>query len=292
MKFKNSIFIILTLTFYSCQQEDYFFGEILTPKNINVDYQITGASADSPYGDGSGEVIFTTSADNSLSYKYIIKGVEYLAPSGQKSHLFSDPGVQTYTVSVVAIGSAGVQSTTAINIDVYVEYIPPPDLITMLTSDSQRTWRMKSEAPFHFGLGPFEGEEPFAWYSAGVGEKAYTGMYDDRLIFNIDGSFTHLTNGTVFGFEEYLVPDFGPSDQEANDLGEVDHYPLEDYSEQWSLSGPGGVETLSLTGNAFISFYVGNHTYKILERTPNEMLLQVTESDEGYEWYFRLIAED
>ena len=47
-----------------------------------------------------------------------------------------------------------------------------------------------------------------------------------------------------------------------------------------------------LPGNAFLSFYVGNHTYKILERTPNEMLVQVTESDEGYEWYFRLIAED
>jgi hypothetical protein len=58
------------------------------------------------------------------------------------------------------------------------------------------------------------------------------------------------------------------------------------------LSGPGGVETLSLTGNAFISLYVGSHTYKIVERTPNEMTLQVTEADEGYEWYLRMIAED
>ena len=291
MKHKNILFLLLTITF-SCQQEDFFFGEILIPDNIIVDYQVVGASADSPYGDGSGQVIFTTSADNSLSYKYIIKGAEYLAPSGQKSHLFSDPGIQTYTVSVVAIGSAGVQSSTVVSLDVYVEYIPPPDLITMLTSDSQRTWRMKSESPYHFGLGPFEGEEPFAWYSAAPNEKSYTGMYDDRYIFNIDGTFTHLTNETVFGFEEYLVQDFGPSDQEANNLGEVDHYPLEEYSEQWSLSGPGGVETLSLTGNAFISLYVGSHTYKIVERTPNEMTLQVTEADEGYEWYLRMIAED
>ena len=132
MEYKNLLFLFLTITFYSCQQEDYFFGEILTPENIIVDYEIKGASADSPYGDGSGEVIFTTSADNSLSYKYIIKGVEYLAPSGQKSHLFSDPGIQTYTVSVIAIGSAGVQSSTVVNLDVYVEYIPPPDLILSL----------------------------------------------------------------------------------------------------------------------------------------------------------------
>ena len=71
MKYKNSLFLFLIITLYSCQQEDYFFGEILTPKNIIVDYQITGASVDYPFGDGSGEVIFTTSADNTLSYKYI-----------------------------------------------------------------------------------------------------------------------------------------------------------------------------------------------------------------------------
>jgi hypothetical protein len=65
MKHKNILFLLLTLTF-SCQQEDFFFGEILTPDNIIVDYQVVGASADSPYGDGSGQVIFTTSADNSL----------------------------------------------------------------------------------------------------------------------------------------------------------------------------------------------------------------------------------
>ena len=49
-------------------------------------------------------------------------------------HLFPDHGVQTY--GVVAIGVGGLKSTKHF-IDVYVEYIPPPDLITMLTSDSQ-----------------------------------------------------------------------------------------------------------------------------------------------------------
>lgn len=292
MNYKNLLFLLSSLLLVSCQQEDYFFGDIKAPENINVEYQIIGASTETPYGDGSGEVIFTSSADNSLSFNYSIKGADYLAPSGKMVHLFSDPGVQTYSVSVVAIGVAGVKSSKTVQIDVYVEYIPPPDLITMLTSDSQRTWRIKNESPFHFGLGPFEGEDPFEWYSAAPNEKSYTGMYDDRYIFNIDGTFTHLTNETVFGFEEYLNADFGPSDQQSNDLGEVDHFPLEDYSEQWSLSGPGGVETLSLTGNAFISFYVGNHTYKIIERTPNEMTLQVTEADEEFEWYLRMIAED
>lgn len=76
------------MTLISCQQEDYFFGDIKAPENINVEYQIVGASTETPYGDGTGEVIFTSSADNSLSFSYIIKGADYLAPSGQMVHLF------------------------------------------------------------------------------------------------------------------------------------------------------------------------------------------------------------
>ncbi|GIR81535.1 MAG: hypothetical protein CM15mP83_2610 [Flavobacteriaceae bacterium] len=45
----------------------------------------------------------------------------------------------------------------------------------------------------------------------------------------------------------------------------------------------------SLTGGAFISFFVGNHTYKIVERTPQRNLFQVTEYDEEFEWYLRMI---
>ena len=40
-----------------------------------------------------------------------------------------------------------------------------------------------------------------------------------------------------------------------------------DYSEQWSLSAPGGVETLSLTNLAFTGYYTGgNHEYIIFSR--------------------------
>ena len=57
--------------------------------------------------------------------------------------------------------------------------------------------------PFHFGLGPFEGSHLHG-IAMTPNERNLTLEYDDRYIFNIDGTFTHLTNETVFGFEEYL----------------------------------------------------------------------------------------
>ena len=290
------IFIICSIIIsFSCEKEEYIFGEIITPTDIILDIEIVGSSESKPYGDGTGLVRFNSSSKNGLSYKYSIDGVDYLSANGRLEHLFSKSGINKYNVNLVAVGTGGTQSSLAKTISVYVEYIPPPELITTLTLDNQRTWRMKFEAPYHFGLGPFEGTEPFAWYSAAPYEKDYTGMYDDRFTLFLDGNFFHDTGAesTIYGLDEYLDVDFGIEDAYINEWGEYEHYPLEDYSASWSLSAPGGIETLTISGNGFFSFYCGgNNQYKILERSPNEILLQTTEGDESLEWYIRLIAED
>lgn len=285
--------LLLLTMFVSCSEENYEFGQIIIPSKIEFSVEVLGADATNPYGDGTGQVVFKTTANNALAFKYIIEGVEYVSPSGRLSHLFTSSGLNEYTINIFAIGTAGVQSNLVQTVKVLVLYEPPAELLTMLHLNSQRTWRIKAEGPDHFGLGPGLGDDPFSWYSASPNEKSYTGMYDDRYVFNEDGTFTHVTNGTVFGFEEYLNNDIGASGEEANDLGEVDHYPLDDYSANWTLSAPAGQETLNLTGKAFIGMYVGgNHQYKIMSRTDNEMVLQTTEGDEEFDWHFRLIAED
>ena len=285
--------LLLLIMFVSCSEENYEFGQIIIPSEIDFSVEVLGADATNPYGDGTGQVVFTTTANNALAFKYIIGGVEYVSPSGRLSHLFTSPGLNEYTINTFAIGTAGVQSNLVQTVEVLVLYEPPAELLTMLHLNSQRTWRIKAEGPDHFGLGPGLGDDPFAWYSASPNEKSYTGMYDDRYVFNEDGTFTHVTNGTVFGFEEYLNNDIGASGEVANDLGEVDHYPLDEYSANWTLSAPAGQETLNLTGIAFIGMYVGgNHQYKIMSRTENEMVLQTTEDDEEFDWHVRLIADD
>ena len=197
--------LLLLTMFVSCSEENYEFGQIIIPSKIEFSVEVLGADATNPYGDGTGQVVFKTTANNALAFKYIIEGVEYVSPSGRLSHLFTSSGLNEYTINIFAIGTAGVQSNLVQTVKVLVLYEPPAELLTMLHLNSQRTWRIKAEGPDHFGLGPGLGDDPFSWYSASPNEKSYTGMYDDRYVFNEDGTFTHVTNGTVFGFEEYCA---------------------------------------------------------------------------------------
>ena len=292
-----AMFLMVT----SCQEEDLTFGDVVAPSNIQISATIVGADASNPNGDGSGVVNFVTTADNAISYQYVYNGARTPAPSGIKSYSFATLGLTTYTITVIAYGTGGASSSETIDIEVLSLYEPPADLITMLTSDSSRTWRIKSETGSHFGLGPVGGEFNL-WYQASPEEKAGLGMYDDRYIFNIDGTFTHITDstnddggvnpdGTVFG-REVLIDELNGNGAGTANGADIENYPYSDYSTQWFLTAPGGVETLSITGIGFLGYYIGgNHTYKIVSRTANEMSLQSTDGNGDFDWGFKLIAE-
>ena len=66
------LFVSLTFVFVSCEidsfaEEDQFsFGDITAPTNVQISASIAGTSSDNPNGDGSGEVSFSGSADNAI----------------------------------------------------------------------------------------------------------------------------------------------------------------------------------------------------------------------------------
>ena len=62
---------------------------------------------------------------------------------------------------------------------------------TMLTGGEgkTKTWRVAAELDKHLGCGP-SGTTGTEWYAAKAGEKAGTGLYDLRLDFAWDGSYT------------------------------------------------------------------------------------------------------
>jgi hypothetical protein len=312
-KIKNILGLALTacILFISCQEDDYTFGPIVTPSNIQITADIVGADAANPNGDGSGTVHFSATATNAVSFKYVFNGAEEVALSGRKTYNFSDLGVNTYTVTVVASGTAGVTSSASIQVQVLSVYAPPADLKTKLygfdpsnpTATSSKTWRIKSEKSGHFGLGPVGGTVPTEWYGAGPNEKAGVGMYDDRFIFNSDGTFVHITDntndtggtdpsGTIFGRDPHIVNDLGPNTGSVNGA-DIENYLYNDYTENWTLTAPGGVETINLTGLAFIGYYTGgNHQYQIFDRgVANEMLLRTTDAASAFDWWF-IIASD
>jgi hypothetical protein len=289
------------LVLLGCQEDDYTFGEIIAPSNIQVTAEIVGADDANPNGDGTGVVNFTATADNAVSFKYVFDGAETVALSGETSISFSSLGLNTYTVTVVASGTAGISSTKSIQVDVLSTYAPPVELISKLygfnaadpAAVTSRTWRVQSAKPGHFGLGPVGGSTPTEWYSAGVEEKASVGMYDDRFIFSSDGSFTHVTNGDVFGRDPFIVNDLGPNTAGSVNGADIENFAFEGYTESYTLTAPGGVETISLSGNAFIGYYTGgNHQYEIFQRdTPNEIIVKTTDGTPEFDWWFILVVE-
>lgn len=295
MKKVNYILIFLfslTLTFQGCQEDDYQFGDIKAPSNIQLKAWITGADAANPYGDGSGEVEIVARADNAVSYKFVYNGNEYVSTSGRQKFIFSTLGVNTYTINVVVSGAAGITSSESMQVEVLASYSPPADLLAKLTNNSSRTFRIKSEGNKHFGLGPVGGATPCEWYGAGPNEKVGTGMYDDRYTFNANGTFTHVTGGTIFGRDPHMPNDLGATTIAPNGA-DIENYPLNDYSASWSLTAPGGVETINLTGTAFIGYYTGgNHQYQIFDRSaPDEFLIRTTDAATEFDWWFIIIAE-
>ena len=291
LKYKLLIPILgLVLIFSSCQDDDYTFGELTAPANIDLNWDIVGADASNPNGDGSGAVTFTAKADNATAYHIVVQNITKLAKGGSISHNFTELGLVTYPVTVIAFGTGGASSSKTFEVEVLSTYAPPADLITMLTSNSSRTWKIASAINKHFGLGPVGGTTISEWYGAGPNEKDGLGMYDDRYTFDIDGTFTHVTNGDVFGRID-LIDELGGSGGTVNGA-DVENYLYGDYSEQWSLSAPGGVETLSLTNLAFTGYYTGgNHEYIIFSRSDNEMVLTTTDGNNEFNWWFILIPE-
>ncbi|MBQ4822349.1 family 16 glycosylhydrolase [Aquimarina sp. MMG016] len=302
LKYSLGIFIALNSLLFGCQEDDASVGEIIAPSNIQVSIDIVGADANNPNGDGSGTVNFSATADNAITYKFVFNGNEEVSPSGNKTYDFSVTGISTYTITVIAVGTGGISSSTSVDVEVLVLYEPPIELITLLTTGS---WRIKSEASGHFGLGPVGANVPAEFFAAPPNDKAGVGMYDDRYIFSADGTFTHITNsenddptedpsGTVFG-RINLIDELGSHSITPNGA-DIENYPLDDYTGGWSVSAPGGLETLNLTGTGFIGYYTGgNHRYELFrfaQQPPNELILRTTDGNNEFDWWFIITSEE
>jgi len=286
----------------SCQ-DDATVGDLLTPTNLQVTATIVGQDANNPNGDGSGVVNFSASADDTITYRFVYGSNQKTAPGGTATFTFSNLGVNTYTVTVIAYGTAGNSTSTTIEVDVLATYAPPAELIDKLVGNGSRSWRIKSEQQGHFGLGPVGGTVPTEWYGAGPEEKAAVGMYDDRYIFSSDGTFTFVTDntnddpttdtsGTVFG-RIGQIEDLGGSGGTPNGA-DLENLPYNDFNETWALIAPGGVETITLSGNGFIGYYTGgSQTYEIFDRSvPNELILRTTDGNNEFDWWFIITSAE
>lgn len=301
--FKILIASIALFAFVSCEidsfaeDDQYSFGDISAPTNVQVTASIVGQSSDNPNGDGSGEVTFSGSADNAITYKFVYNGIETLSSDGNMELTFSKLGLHNYTVTIVAVGKGGTTSSQAITVQVLVTYTPPAELIAQLTTG---TWRIAAEEYEHMGVGPNEAPDPW-WWQAPAYAKASSGLYDDRYTFNSDGTFTFSAgaDSELFGKVIPLERDFG-GDRGQTSLANNEHenYPVtqddvDKISGTWYISAPGGVETLNFTGLGHVGFYIGSHSLEILDRSKShEIRLKNYFADENNAWWWKITNKD
>ena len=292
-KFISLIFLIIFTS--SCGGNDGGIDPgnpvVEVPKNLQVTTEISGASVEIPEGDGSGEVTYKATADNTLSFRLEYDGSSKPMPNGEIAVTFDIPGVHQYEVKITALGKENTSISKNLTTEVNREYEIPADLLTFLTNNDTQKWRIKSEAAGHFGVGPLDGSSPEYW-AAHAFEKDYTSMYNSEYTFGVANLFEHKTDGAVYGKKVPLVEDLGTTTEVPNADEEYENYPLEDYAGTWQYAPIYGKETIYLSDLGFLGFYIGGtHAYTIIARTDAEMVVR-TEGFDGNGWFFILTTEE
>jgi len=202
------------------------------------------------------------------------------------------PYAGTYTITLTVFSKGGSKSSskeiTIAEDDLGLLNNP---IYTMLTGGTDgtgsKTWYLDSLSVGHMGVGPDPesalGPVP-EWWAAGEGDKAGVGLYDDRYVFSLNGfGFDMITQGEVY-IHNTLSASFPGSYENAGDYTA----PLPDQiGESWLLT-EGDQNTITISNNAFIGFYTGVNTYRILEITDSTLSLQYGHHAGGFNWYLKL----
>jgi PKD repeat protein len=205
------------------------------------------------------------------------------------------PYAGTYTVKLTVFSSGGSKSSTQ-EITIAQDNLgllsnPIYILLTGgINGPGYKTWVIDSMATGHLGVGPDPvsplGNTPEYW-SAGPLDKAGAGLYGDKYVFHLNGfKFDMINNGDVY-VHNSLSANFPGSFQ---NLGDFTAPYADQMNESWTLLENADT-TITLTNNAFMGFYSGVQTYKILDITDSTLSLQYKHHAGGLNWYLRLKSE-
>lgn len=277
----------------SCQKTEYEFGDIKNPESLTLDIIIAGTDVSNPDGNGTGLVNIISTASNALTYQIDFgDGIVKMVPSGKTEYKYGIPGTNEYTITVNAIGTAGVVSTLSKKIRVNVIFEIPTAILEALTNNDSKTWVTDNEASGHIGVGPADNFEPI-WYQAAPNEKASVGcLYDDEIRFTKDANnrvYMELDNKGQSFVQGASVGYYGFSGPEAcYDLNTAGSKPLifSDASSGSSTSNSTGIQFI-VPGDGIINFATGSNSYEILSITESTMHLRSIGVD-GNAWYQKL----
>ncbi len=301
----NIVSIFALLLMVGCQDDGFSFGSIETPTNLNTVVEIIGKTADAPFGDGSGKVKFTTTADNAISYKYVFPDEPKNAPSGIFEKRFTVNGINKYTVVVIASGKGGVTTNTTIEVEVYFKF-EDPEAVAFLTGGSSKKWYWAQTEQAHLGVGPnvawtdpaFPKQNYYpAWYGAAPNEKSATCLYNSVMTFSLVSGqlkFNLDNQGNTF-FNAGHQAIVGGSGSNGDECFPFDTSGLKSVSlspsESFIMSNPDSATQtrgtmMNFSDGGFMGYYVGATSYEILSITDNRMVVRCIDANNSMNaWY-------
>lgn len=280
-----------------CQKE-YQLGDLTTPENVNLSFEVVGADEANPYGDGSGIVHFSATADNEITFNYEFGDGKdnQIAPDGKTSHLFSKNGVHIYNVTVFAVGTGGITSSKTVQVEVYSSFTDD-EAMEFLTGGGTKSWYWAADQPGHLGLGPNDhpydnGDHTYpAWYQAAPWEKSASSLYQCEFVFSVDNgdlTFEQL-NPTGEAFIQGLYSEslgFGPEGSYPFDIAGVKNVSFSPSSSIATVDGAYRGTTMNFSDGGFMGFYAGSSEYEIIEITDNILKVRMVQANEPlFAWY-------
>ena len=293
----------LLLLFISCQEEDLEFGDLKAPTNLTLTAEIVGNSIAMPTGDGSGLVNFSAKADNAISYKYIFSdGTSQNSPNGVFTKRFTQPGINVYTITVIASGTGGITTNKTLEIEVRSDF-NDAEAVQFLTNGTQKQWYWAAAEPGHLGVGQNDSNELlnyFAnYYQAAPFEKAGSPssscLYENVMTFSLVGTQLkyNLNNGGSTFFNtafQSVVGGTAGSDNcytyDTTGLKTVTLSPSESVVAANNIAGQTRGTMLNFSDNGFMGYYIGQNSYEILSITNNRMVVRaVMGGNPALAWY-------
>ena len=169
-------------------------------------------------------------------------------------------------------------------------------------------WRYQYEVAGYRGVGP-GGAMTAEWWSSQPYEDfnnaafpnpsgVNNGMVDDIMFFTADGGFTFDTgeDGTIMGKKPEVDAAFDPDGTNAydadNEFNEYWNYPLDDFTDTYTLGNDGSYDTIEFATVGALGFYTstGAQVYQILSSTANTIYVRNVGS-EGNSWYSMLTTD-
>lgn len=159
-------------------------------------------------------------------------------------------------------------------------------------NENGKTWVFDQYHPGHIGVGPAGGSTP-EWWAVSVNGKEGSSLYTQKFTFYQNGTRLEWENNGYIYTNGAGVAGLGnPAGVIENPGGvgdfDVPYKPAGNYT--FSLDE--SAMTLTLNGNSFLGFYVGNSTYQILSLTEDELYVKVASATEsGNGWWLRFVPE-